>query len=125
MTAIVIVSHRGVGESLCSQAQMILGCDMNVSVISIAEIADPESSLEEITRTLEALTDPSGALILTDLPGATPHNLALKAAEGRDLPIVSGLNLPMLLKVANREDKSAAELAELANLGGCQGIVQQ
>lgn len=125
MTAIVIVAHIGVGESLRKQAEVILGHTLDLRLISVAEQADPEDSLNEIVRTLNALTDPLGALILTDLPGATPHNLALKAVAGRDLPIVSGLNLPMLLKTASHDDKPATELAQLADLGGRQGIVQQ
>ena len=125
MTAIVIVAHIGVGESLRKQAEVILGHHLDLRLISIAEKSDPEDSLNEIIGTLNALSDPLEALILTDLPGATPHNLALKAVAGRDLPIVSGLNLPMLLKTASHHDKPAAELAQLADLGGRQGIVQQ
>ena len=125
MTAIVIVAHRGVGESLCQQAEVIVGRRLKLGLISVCEQADPDVALADLGRLLEAVTDPANTLILTDLPGATPHNLALKAAAARALPVVSGLNLPMLLKAINHADKPASELAILADLGGHQGIVQQ
>jgi mannose/fructose-specific phosphotransferase system component IIA len=125
MTAIIIVAHHGVGESLHQQAEVILGHRLDLGLVSIAEHADPDVALAELTRILASVTDPDNVLMLTDLPGATPHNLAMKAAAARELPVVSGLNLPMLLKAINHAEKPASELAALADLGGHQGIVQQ
>lgn len=123
MTAIVLVTHRGVGESLRHQAEVILGRSVRLTTVSIAEQSDPDDSLSELVGALAGNQEPGGAVILTDLPGATPHNLAVRAAARHGLPVVSGLNLPMLLKVINHADKPAAELAGLADLGGHQGIV--
>lgn len=123
MTGIVLVTHRGVGESLRHQAEIILGRAVALTTVSIGEHTDPDDSLVELVGALAGSLDPGGALILTDLPGATPHNLAVRAAARHGLPVVSGLNLPMLLKVINHADKPAAELAGLADFGGRQGIV--
>ncbi len=122
MTGIVLVTHAGLGECLRHQAEVILGRMAPLTTVSISYRADPDSALAELISAVTMSADEHGAVVLTDLPGATPHNLAVRAAEKRDLPVVSGLNLPMLLKVINHADKPANELAALASLGGHQGI---
>lgn len=123
MTGIVLVTHAGLGESMRHQAEVILGRMVQLTTVSISYGADPDSALIELIGALTISADSDGAVILTDLPGATPHNLAVKAAERHAMPVVSGLNLPMLLKVINHSDKPANELAALAGMGGHQGIV--
>ena len=125
MTGIVLVTHNGLGESLRHQAEIILGRGLKLSLVSVGDQADPDHVLAELTSALARSSDDDGVLILTDLPGATPHNVALRAAAGRNLPVVSGLNLPMLLKTVSHADQPAEELARLADLGGHQGITQQ
>ncbi|MCC5864762.1 MAG: hypothetical protein JJU31_06585 [Wenzhouxiangella sp.] len=123
MTGIVLVTHAGLGESMRHQAEVILGRMVQLTTVSISYGADPDSALIELIGALTISADSDGAVILTDLPGATPHNLAVKAAERHAMPVVSGLNLPMLLKVITHSDKPASELAALAGMGGHQGIV--
>lgn len=121
MTTIMLVTHPGVGESLCRQAEQIMGQELGLKRVEIGSGADPDIGLGELTQVLAGASDE--LLLLTDLPGATPHNLALQATADRGDPVVSGLNLPMLLKVLNHADKPAAELAALAHFGGRQGIL--
>ena len=123
MTGIVLVTHAGLGESLRRQAEVILGRMVAMTTVSISYGADPDAALGEVIAALAMSADQDGAVVLTDLPGATPHNLARRAAEDRAMPVVSGLNLPMLLKVINHAEKPAPELADLASLGGHQGIL--
>jgi mannose PTS system EIIA component len=122
MTGIVLVTHAGLGESLRHQAEVILGQMVQLTTVSISYGADPDSALIELVGALTISADADGAVVLTDLPGATPHNLAVRAAERHHMPVVSGLNLPMLLKVINHASRPANELAALASLGGHQGI---
>lgn len=123
MTVIVLVTHPGVGESLRRQAEEIVGHALAVPLVSIGSGTDPDLGLAELGRVLAQAASGGEVLILTDLPGATPHNLATQAAREPAWPVVSGLNLPMLLKVLNHADKPAPELAALAHYGGRQGIV--
>lgn len=125
MTGIVLVTHNGLGESLRHQAEVILGRRLQLTLVSVADQVDPDQALAELVGAIARSADQDGVVILTDLPGATPHNLALKAAAGRDLPVISGLNLPMLLKTVSHADRPAAQLARLADLGGHQGITHQ
>ncbi len=122
MTAIVLVTHSGLGACLRQQAAEILGRALELPVVAIGSQTDPDAGLAELAMVLGRAGDTG--LILTDLPGATPHNLAVQVARARGWSVVSGLNLPMLLKVLNHADQPAAELAGLAHLGGQQGIMQ-
>ncbi|OAB61033.1 hypothetical protein AY599_24605 [Leptolyngbya valderiana BDU 20041] len=124
MTGIVLVTHAGLGEALRHQAEVILDRMVPMVTVSISESADPDSALNDLTAALAMGADADGVLVLTDLPGATPHNLACQAAVRQAAPVVSGLNLPMLLKVINHAGKSVDALAELARIGGQQGIIQ-
>lgn len=124
MTGIVVVTHDGLGEALRLEAETILGRDIAVVTVAVSYRADVEATLDSLRVALASGADAQGALVLTDLPGATPHNLATRAAGERGIPTVSGLNLPMLLKVINHASEGPAELARLAASGGTQGIVQ-
>ncbi len=123
MTIIVLVTHPGVGESLRRQAEQIVGHTLSVPLVAIGSQTDPDRGLAELAQVLGRAAGGGEVLILTDLPGATPHNLAMRAAREGAWPVVSGLNLPMLLKVLNHADKPAPELAALAHYGGRQGII--
>lgn len=123
MTRIVLVTHPGIGESLCHQAEQIIGHHLSVGVVGIGSGTDPDLGLHALELALGGASDANDLLILTDLPCATPHNLALQAAARHGHPVVSGLNLPMLLKVLNHADKPAGQLSALAHYGGRQGIL--
>lgn len=124
MTGIVLVTHDGLGEALRLEAETILGRDISVVTVAVSYRADVEATLDSLRIALASGADAQGTLVLTDLPGATPHNLATRAAGERGIPVVSGLNLPMLLKAINHAGKGPSELARLAANGGTQGIVQ-
>ncbi|MGK7296897.1 MAG: PTS sugar transporter subunit IIA [Candidatus Wenzhouxiangella sp. M2_3B_020] len=119
MTGIVVVAHAGLGEALCAVAEGILGRPAPVTVIGIRADADPDDERETVECRLAAWPADEPPLVLTDLPGATPHNLA-EAAVARACPaapVVTGLNLPMLLRALNHAARPAAELADVAAEG--------
>lgn len=119
MTEIVIVAHRGIGEALCEVAQVILGRAVDVTVLSVGETDDPGRALDRLVAALARWKSAEPPLIITDLPGATPHNLAMQAATSvvPDAPVLTGLNLPMLLRALNHGHQPALALAELAAQG--------
>ncbi len=125
MTSLVLVTHGHLGRLLQDQVASILGREVSAQVVSVMPQADPEKVLTEIRSAVQNARDSGDVLLLTDLPGATPHNLADQVAGEHSLPLVSGLNLPMLLKAANYCDQPAPELAALAEKGGRQGITQR
>lgn len=124
MTGIVLVTHDALGDAVRHEAENILGRTLTVTTVAVSYRAEVEDTLTALRTALASGGDPQGALVLTDLPGATPHNLACQAAAERGVPVVSGLNLPMLLKVINHAEKPPGALAGLAARGGTQGIMQ-
>ena len=124
MTGILLVTHEGVAEALCRQVEIILDRLPAITTVSIAADADIDAADRTLREAMTAARDEQGLVILTDLPGATPHNLAARAAAETNDRVVSGLSLPMLLKVLSRVDHSPDELARLASEGGYQGIIQ-
>lgn len=124
MTGILLVTHEGVAEALCRQVEIILDRLPALTTVSIAADADIDAAEKTLREAMAASRDEQGLVILTDLPGATPHNLAARAAaEGNDR-LVSGLSLPMLLKVISHAEQPPDVLARLASEGGYQGIIQ-
>lgn len=124
MTDIVIIAHRGIGEALCDVAEVILDRKTDITLLPVAEGDDPARSLGRLAEVLECWRDAEPPLIMTDLPGATPHNLAMKAAARvlTGAPILTGLNLPMLLRALNHAQQSAVALAALAAHGAHEAI---
>ena len=119
MTDVVIVAHRGIGEALCEVAEVILDRKVDVVVLPVREGDDPDHSLERLVAARERWRNAEPPLIITDLPGATPHNLAMKAVARvlTGAPVLTGLNLPMLLRALNHKQQPAVTLAELAEHG--------
>jgi len=124
MTGIVVVTHAALGEAVRHEAENILGYALPVVTVAVSYRTQIEATLKHLRETFARSADAQGLLVITDLPGATPHNLATQAAQAMGYPVVSGLNLPMLLKVTNHADNPPAELAQLAVAGGTQGVVQ-
>ena len=124
MTGIILVTHDALGEAMRREAENILDRSLSVTTVAVSYRARVDETLDALRLALASGADTQGAVVLTDLPGATPHNLASLAAAERGIPVISGLNLPMLLKVTNHADKPPYELAELAAGGGAQGILQ-
>jgi mannose/fructose-specific phosphotransferase system component IIA len=124
VTGIILVTHDALGEAVRREAEHILGRPVSVTTVSVSYRAGVEDTLEALRMALATGADAQGGLVLSDLPGATPHNLASRAAAEREMPVVSGLNLPMLLKVINHAAKPPEELAALAVAGGSQGILR-
>lgn len=122
MTGVVLVTHKDFGERLAREAENILGEPVNIGTVSVSYDAVPTQAKEALKAAFDLSDAGSGLLVLTDLPGATPHNLALEAVRGYQARVVSGLNLPMLLKVLNYAELALEPLAEKALRGGIEGI---
>jgi PTS system ascorbate-specific IIA component len=95
---------------------------MRTKCLEVPIGADIESLLEKSAEYLVTLDTGEGVLVLCDLFGATPSNLACRLADTGRAMVVSGLNLPMLLRVFNYPDETLLTLAEKAAEGGNRGI---
>ncbi|MGH8111173.1 MAG: PTS sugar transporter subunit IIA [Rhodanobacteraceae bacterium] len=121
---ILLVTHEEIGRALITAAQHVmprLPCQLDA--LEVGANDNPAALLPAAARAARALDHGGGVLVLADLYGSTPCNIANQLADlGVRARCVSGLNLPMLLRVLNYSDKPLDELAEVAASGGRGGI---
>jgi len=121
---IVLIAHAGIGPALAGTAQFVLG---ELSLPLRVVVVSRDSRADEVLETLQAvaaeLDQGDGVLILTDMYGATPTNVARRINPGRRVQIVTGVNLPMLLHVLNYPDRDLDALAATAVEGGRLGVL--
>jgi mannose PTS system EIIA component len=122
---LLILSHDGIGSSILGTAmQMVTECPFKTKLLSVEQDNDPEELIAHTSILIEELDSGEGVLILTDLYGSTPSNIATACATNAYVSAIAGLNLSMLIKVMNYPDLSLSELAGKAISGGQQGIAQ-
>ena len=119
MVGILIVTHGELATELLRTAQEIVGKLPRVEVVSIHAAEHIEKARKKIEALLQRVNDGSGVLILTDLFGGTPSNLVLSYLEAGRVEVVTGVNLPMLMKLPSlREERDLRALADkLARYG--------
>jgi PTS system ascorbate-specific IIA component len=124
---LILVTHGAIGASLLEEARGIVGQAMDevrlFPVFQERSAKRHEALRADLRAALEEDDDGDGVLLLVDLPGATPSNLAL-GAIGDHGKVVSGLNLPMLVRAWNYRDRPLDELVELAIDGGRRAITE-
>lgn len=124
MVGLVVATHGQLGEELLGAVEMIIGPVRNARAIGVSR----ESSLEDIRREMqEAIqavgTEGQGVIIMTDMFGGTPANVGLTFLEPDQVEILTGINLPMVLKFFNsQEDIGLDELAGILKTYGQQSI---
>ncbi len=123
-SGILLVTHVGVAHALMDAARHVMGrLPPELDSVEIAADADPEQALREAAAHAAGLDHGEGVLVLSDLYGATPCNIAARLGEqSAHLRWVAGLNLSMLLRVLNYADKPLDDLARIAVSGGHTGI---
>ncbi|HTC22423.1 MAG TPA: PTS sugar transporter subunit IIA [bacterium] len=113
MIGVIVATHGEFGLVLLSTLRMILGETEGIVAIDLVSQDSMESFQSKMEKALETV-DPkgSGALVLVDMLGGTPFNVALRLSQTRKLQVVTGVNLPMLIKVAS--DRDGTQLERLA-----------
>ena len=121
---VMLMTHEAVGQALISAAHHVLPkLPLKIQAVEVPGQSDPDVMRTLTERHARELDQGEGVLVLADLYGATPCNIGLSLSPlGVRLRCVSGLNLPMLLRVLNYAEKPLDELAEIAASGGRGGI---
>jgi PTS system mannose-specific IIA component len=102
---VVVVTHGQLANELLNAAETIVGDLPQFAAVSIGWHDDTEDAREEIARALARVRQGSGVLIVTDMFGGTPSNLAMTFL-GPDVEVITGVNLPMLIKLAGLKEQS-------------------
>jgi mannose PTS system EIIA component len=125
MVGVLIVTHRQLAEALISASDLILGRLEKVVAVSLDPSAMPDDARQQIAEGLAKLNATDGVLILTDMFGGTPSNLSLSFLKEGQVEVISGVNLPMLIKVNQLRNGKYSNLREMAltlKESGQQGI---
>ncbi len=108
----VVVTHGNLATELVSAAETIVGDIHHVTAISIGWHDDVETAREQIGKAIERVNQGSGVVVLTDMFGGTPTNLASTFLGRAPIEVVTGVNLPMILRLADQQpDETLVETA--------------
>jgi len=123
MIGVVVVTHGQLAIELVNAAETIVGDVPSFAAVSIGWHEDVQDAREEIAAAIARVQGPEGVLIATDMFGGTPSNLGITFLEASRVEVVTGVNLPMLIKAASlRERQDLTEVARLLREHGRNAI---
>jgi PTS system mannose-specific IIA component len=106
MIGVVVVTHGQLATELVNAAEMIVGDLPKFTAVSIGWHDEVNDAREDIAQAIERVRGEEGVLLLTDMFGGTPSNLAMTFLEKDRLEVITGVNLPMLIKLAGSRHSS-------------------
>jgi len=119
MIGLVVVTHGRLAEEFLSAAEHVVGPQEQIRAVSIGPDDDMEKRREDILTASQDVDTGDGVIILTDMFGGTPSNLAIAVMEKANAEVVAGVNLPMLIKLATvRADGDLGEAVKAAHEAG-------
>ncbi len=101
MIGVVVITHGQLATELVNAAETIVGDIPQFAAVSIGWHDDVEDAREEIRQAIQRVQGPEGVLLLTDMFGGTPTNVGLTFLEANKVEVITGVNLPMLIKLAS------------------------
>jgi PTS system mannose-specific IIA component len=121
---LLLITHNDLGRYLLDTASGILGsCPVRTRSLNVPGSCDPDMLLENACALYRELDQGDGVLVLTDLYGSTPSNIAARLLEKFDILVISGVNVPMLMRILNYPTCSLEEMANKALTGARDGVV--
>ena len=111
MIGLVLVTHGHLATEFRAALEHVVGPQKNLATIAIAPDDDMESRRRDIIAAVEQVQTDRGVILLTDMFGGTPSNLAISAMDGSRVEVVAGVNLPMLIKLASVRIEASLEQA--------------
>jgi len=125
MIGILIVSHGAFGEALIHSASHVLGKrPVYLRQLGVTVHDEPEATLPVAEDLIRFLDQGAGVLVLTDIYGATPSNIATRLLRPGRVEGIAGVNLPMLIRALNYRDEPLLAVRDKALEGACEGVVR-
>ena len=115
MIGLMIITHGNLALELKSAMEHMIGNQNDIEILSITPEDDIDIQKNNIEKKIKELNQGKGVIILTDVFGGTPSNLALNFLEPGIIEIMSGVNLPMLIKICQLRDKNILEVIQEGN----------
>ncbi len=121
---LLLITHGSIGQSLYDAVVSMLGnCPLNTRVLSITQDHDPEEQIQQAKDIIRSLNHGGGVLVLTDMYGSTPSNIACALRDEKEVSIVTGVNLPMLVRILNYPKLRLEQLVQKALSAGSEGVM--
>jgi PTS system mannose-specific IIA component len=111
MIGMVLVTHGQLATEFRAALEHVVGPQKQVETVTIGPEDDMEQRRRDIIAAVEKVDSGSGVVVLTDMFGGTPSNLAISVMEGNRVDVVAGINLPMLIKLASLRETSTLDQA--------------
>ncbi len=119
MIGLVLVTHGRLANEFRAALEHVVGPQSQIETVSIAPEDDVERRRKDIIAAVATVSDGSGVIVLTDMFGGTPSNLAISVMEAGKVEVVAGVNLPMLIKIASlRADEPLTDVVIEAQEAG-------
>ncbi len=119
MIGMVLVTHGRLAAEFIAALEHVVGPQRNIAAVCIGPEDDMERRRQDILRSVEEVNTGDGVVLLTDMFGGTPSNLAISIMDKAKVEVIAGVNLPMLIKLASlRESESLAEAVRGAQEAG-------
>jgi len=124
MIGLVLVTHGRLAIEFRSALEHVVGPQRQLEAITIGPDDDVEQCRKDILDAVKRVDSGEGVAILTDMFGGTPSNLSLSFLNQKGIEVVTGVNLPMLIRALNYRDRPLATIVTKAVSGGCDGVVR-
>lgn len=124
MIGLVLVGHGDLPEAMLKTAESVLSGVTQMRAVCLRTDGDPARFTEEIERAVQEVDSGEGIIVMTDMMGGTPTNAALAMLNRKDVEVVTGVNLPMLLKVPFLKGKTIHEAARFLVDYGRRNLAQ-
>jgi len=122
-TAIVLITHEGIASNLLNIGKSIIQKPIhNFSFIEVPMDTETDEVIKDVEKNIEGLNLDDGIIFVTDIYGSTPANIAKKLATKYKTSLLSGVNLPMIIRLLNYRDEKKESILQKALDGACQGI---
>jgi PTS system mannose-specific IIA component len=111
MIGLVVVTHGRLAEEFVAALEHVVGKQRNIRAVCIGAEDDMEQRRRELLDSIAAVDEGQGVVLLTDMFGGTPSNLAISVMDATKAEVIAGINLPMLIKLASMRDKVSVAVA--------------
>ncbi len=124
--SILLMTHEGIGQAFIRAVKATLArpLPLKISYVEFFDPIDVDKLAEELFSAIKNFDQGAGVLIITDIYGATPCNIAKRLMQHEQVRVITGLNLPMLLRVMNYPDLNLEEMCDKAITGAQAGIIR-
>lgn len=122
---LLIITHNNTGKELLHAATKMFGrCPLEVMTMEVIYDSDIDQQKAEASRLIEQLDSGDGVLVLADMYGSTPGNIATAMYRENRISVLAGINLPMLARIFNYSQLNLTELTDAALTGGRKSIIK-